>query len=321
MTAPHVTAMPAPGPITSLDVEFYIEAFLQRWGSENTRRGYRSDIETLQTWCTAKGLDLFSLHRIHLEVFMRYLADDRQNSATTILHRIGTIAQFFELAVDDGLSVKNPTRLLKLPKRPPIDSASKALSSRDYERLVWAAAESNPTEYALVLTMGMCGLRVSPACSLDVETATVVDQAHRMFVFVTKGGETQRVPQPPAVTQAVDRAIAGRTTGPLFLRRDGSRMTRSSALKVMTRLAKAAGINQPVTNHTLRHTFAVTSLNGGATLEQTALSLGHKDSATTYRYYGRKTIPNNQHTSHRVAGSILLPNLDGAMASVGREGR
>lgn len=293
----------------SLDREFYIDAFLQRWDSKNTRRSYRMDIEALQTWCAAQGLDMFALHRIHLEVFMRYLADERHNTATTILHRIGTISRFFDLAVDDGLSAKNPTRLLKLPKRPPVDATAKALSSRDYERLVWAAAESNPTEYALVLTMGMCGLRISPACSLDVETATVVEQAHRMFVFVTKGGETQRVPQPPAVIQAVDLAIAGRTSGPLFLRRDGSRMTRSSALKVMIRLARTAGITQRVTNHTLRHTFAVTSLGSGATLEETALSLGHKDSSTTYRFYGRKTIPNNQHASHRVAGSIQLPVL------------
>lgn len=309
MTAPHVTALPAPGPITSLDVEFYVEAFLQRWSCDNTRTCYRSDIETLRTWCTVNGLGLFSLHRIHLEVFMRYLADERGNSATTILHRMGTIAQFFELAVDDGLTVKNPTRLLKLPPRPSPDATSKALSTRDYERLVWAAAESSPTEYALVMTMGMCGLRISPACSLDVETATVVDQAHRLFVFTSKGGATQRVPQPPAVIQAVDLAIAGRTTGPLFLRRDGSRMTRSSALKVMKRLARRAGITQTVTNHTLRHTFAVTSLDDGATIEETALSLGHKDSSTTFRFYGRKTIPNNQHTSHRVAGSIRLPEL------------
>ncbi|WP_196249167.1 tyrosine-type recombinase/integrase [Rhodococcoides fascians] len=303
------TVLPPAPPTLPLDREFYIEAFLQRWDSENTRRSYRMDIETLQTWCDGQGLDLFGLHRIHLEVFMRYLTDERQNSPTTVLHRMGTISQFFDLAVDDGLSAKNPTRLLKLPKRPPVDATAKALSSRDYERLVWAAAESNATEYALVLTMGMCGLRVSPACSLDVETATVVDQAHRLFVFVTKGGETQRVPQPPAVIQAVDLAIAGRTSGPLFLRRDGSRMTRSSALKVMIRLARTAGITQRVTNHTLRHTFAVTSLGSGATLEETALSLGHKDSSTTYRFYGRKTIPNNQHASHRVAGSIQLPVL------------
>lgn len=308
MTSPHDTAMSAPASF-ALDREFYIEAFLQRWGSENTRTAYRSDLEILQRWCTANGLDMYALHRIHLEVFMRYLAEERANSATTILHRMSTIAQFYDLAVEDGLSAKNPTLLLKLPKRPPLDGTSKALSVRDFERLVWAASESNPTEYALVLTMGMCGLRISPACSLDVETSTVVDQAHRMFVFVNKGGETVGVPQPPAVMQAVDRIIDGRTAGPLFLRRDGSRMTRGSSLKIMKRLARKAGITQTMSNHTLRHTFAVTSLANGAPLEAVALSMHHKDSSTTFRYYGPKRIANNKHTSHLVAGSIELPTF------------
>ena len=308
MTSSYVTALPAPGQLTALDLEFYIEAFLQRWDNENTRVTYRTDLETLQGWCTANGLDLFTLHRIHLEVFMRYLRDERGNSASTILHRMGTLSQFFDLAVDDGLSAKNPTRLLKLPKRPSSNSIDKALTARQFERLVWAAA-ANPTEYALVVIMGMCGLRISPTCALDVETATVVDQAYRMFVFVNKGGERMSVPQPPAVMQAVDRAVGGRTSGPLLLRRDGSRMTRQSAAKIITRLAKKAGVDRTVTPHSLRHTFAVTSLAGGAPLEAVALSMGHKDPSTTFRHYGRPRIPNNQHTSHMVAGSILIPDL------------
>ncbi|NIL77576.1 tyrosine-type recombinase/integrase [Rhodococcus sp. B10] len=309
MTALHVTAMPASGEFSSIDREFYIEAFLHRWDSENTRIAYRNDIDVLSQWCTAHNLEMFAVHRIHLEMFMRHLAEERGNSANTIIHRIGTIRQFFDLAVDDGLMQKNPTTKLRLPKRPPTSAVHKALTPRDYERLAWAAAESKPTEYALILTMGMCGLRVTPACSLDVETSTVVDQAYRMFVFVTKGGETMSVPQPPAVVQAVDRIVDGRTTGPLFLRRDGSRMTRASAARIMTRLGKRAGIEQHITPHTLRHTFAVTSLENGEPLENVALSLGHKDSSTTYRHYGRRRIPNNQHTSHSVAASIRIPTL------------
>lgn len=294
---------------TGMDRELYAESFLQRWDCENTRNGYRMDLRVLFSWCDAHRLDVFTLHRMHLEIFVRHLAEERGNIPTTIHHRICTISQFYDLAIDDDLSKKNPTRYLKLPKRRQSRAAEKALSPRDFERLVWAAAESNPTEYALVLTLGMCGLRISPACSLDVETSTVIEHAHRVFVYVTKGGDVEHAPQPPAVIQAVDRIIDGRTTGPLFLRRDGSRMTRVSAARIITRLAKTAGIEQNCTPHTLRHTFAVTSLDDGAPLEAVALSMGHKDSSTTYRSYGRRRIPNNQHTSHLVAASIRLPAL------------
>lgn len=293
-----------------LDRAVYAEAFVQNWDAENTRKSYLTDLDILFRWCDEKGLDVFALHRTHLQLFMRYLAEERKNSKTTILHRMSTIAQFYDIAVDDGLMIKNPTRLLKMPKRPSIHAADKALTSREFERLVWAAAEAkSPTDYALVLIMGVCGLRVTPACSLDVETATVIDQAHRMLVFVNKGGETMSVPQPPIVAQAVDRVVAGRTTGPLLPRRDGSRMTRSSAAKVIARLGRAAKIDRHLHPHLLRHTFAVSSLNAGVPLEHVALSLGHKDSSTTYRHYGRRRIANNQHSSHIVAGSIVVPTL------------
>ncbi|SNS58269.1 tyrosine-type recombinase/integrase [Rhodococcoides kyotonense] len=292
-----------------VDRAIYAEAFVQRWECENTRRSYLSDLEVLFAWCDSRGLDVFAVHRMHLQVFMRYLADERDNCATTILHRMSTIAQFYELAVDDSLCGKNPTRLLKLPKRPTIRSADRALTPREFERLVWAAADAGPVDYALVLIMGVCGLRVSPTCSLDVETATVLDQAHRMLVFTNKGGETMAVPQPPIVVQAVDRVIDGRTTGPLLPRNDGSRMTRQSAAKILTRLKRHAGITRRLTPHDLRHTFAVTSLESGVPLEAVALSMGHKDSSTTYRHYGRRTIANNQHSAHIVAGSIQVPNL------------
>ena len=71
MTSPYVTAMPPAGQLTALDREFYLEAFLQRWDCENTRRGYRDDMNALTGWCAANNLELFSLHRIHLEVFTR----------------------------------------------------------------------------------------------------------------------------------------------------------------------------------------------------------------------------------------------------------
>lgn len=301
--------IPAVPALDTIDRALYAEAFLQRWDVATTRESYRTDLATFFAWCDSHQLNVFTLHRVHLEVFVRYLGEERRNCVTTIHHRIGTIRQFYELALDDDLIAKNPTRMLKLPKRPPISAADKALTPREFERMAWAAAESNPTDYALILTMGMCGLRVTPACSLDVETATIVEQAHRMFEFVNKGGERMRVPQPPAVIQAVDRIIEGRESGPLFLRRDGSRMTRSSADRVVQRLAKRAGIARKVSPHTMRHTFSVTSLDSGVPLEAVALSLGHKDSSTTFRHYGRKRIPNNQHSSYTVAGSIRLPNL------------
>jgi integrase/recombinase XerD len=292
-----------------IDRRKYADVFVSRWKVENTRIAYRMDLEIFFRWCEDNKLDPFEAHRMHLDLFVDYLADERDNSPSTIHHRIGTIRQFYEIAMDDDYVRKNPCRLLKLPTRHIDETRSKSLTPREHERLAWAAAEYSPTAYALVLSMGVCGLRVSEACSLDVETATVVDQAHRVFKFQQKGGAFALVPQPPIVIQAVDRVIEGRTTGPLFLRRDRTRMTRTSADKLLKKIASKAGIESRVSPHVLRHTFCETALAANVPLETVARSMRHKDSSTTYRHYGRRSIPANQHSSFVVAGQLQVPTL------------
>ena len=153
---------------------------------------------------------------------------------------------------------KNPCRLLRLPKWWSTRTVRSLSNETSFDRLIAAAAESTRTDYARVLIMGICGLRVSEACSLDVESSLLMKQGHRMFRGVQKGGDTAMVPQPPLVMQAVDRVIARRETGALLRRRDGSRMTRSSADRVIQRLARNAHIETKVSPHVLRHTPAIT---------------------------------------------------------------
>ncbi|OZE92115.1 hypothetical protein CH302_23670 [Rhodococcus sp. 15-2388-1-1a] len=304
-TLPTINATTLDG----IDREFYADSFIRRWDSENTRATYRDDLKVFFGWCDGHGLDVFAAHRTHLEIFVRYLAEERGNAISTIHHRMATLRQFYELALDDDLVRKNPCRLVKLPRIQIDNTRAKSLTAREFDRLVDVAAASTPTDYALTLVMGICGLRVSAACSLDVETSTVVEQAHRVFLFTQKGGQVTTVPQPPMVIQAVDRAIDGRTTGPLLRRRDGSRMTRSSAARVVKRLAKKAGINRSISPHTLRHTFCEASLNANVPLEIVAKSMGHKDSSTTYRHYSRRGLPSNMHSSYVVAGKMLVPSF------------
>ncbi|MBY4212924.1 tyrosine-type recombinase/integrase [Rhodococcus fascians] len=300
-----------PAQLTSMcgaDRALYAESFVQRWDG-NTRISYRGDLKIFFDWCDVNGIDVFTAHRMHLELFVRHLTEVRGNSPSTIKHRVGTVKLFYEIALDDDLVRKNPCRLVRLPRVTVDHSAERGMSERDFERLVHAAAVSSPTDYALVLALGVCGLRVSSACSLDVETSTVVVQAHRMFVFTQKGGDRVLVPQPPMVIQAVDRVIGDRVSGPLFLRRDGSRMSRRSADRVVKRVARAAGIERVPSPHALRHHFCVASLDANVPLETVARSMGHKDSSTTYRHYSRRSLPPNQHSSYTVAGQMLVPVL------------
>jgi integrase/recombinase XerD len=102
---------------------------------------------------------------------------------------------------------------------------------------------------------------------------------------VGKGTKTVLVPLPPAVGRAIDRAVAGRTSGPILLNSRGSRMDRHSATRRLHRLAQVAGVRLPRMHpHMLRHTFVTTMLDASVDLRDVQIAARHADPRTTMRY-------------------------------------
>ncbi|WP_037162462.1 tyrosine-type recombinase/integrase [Rhodococcoides fascians] len=287
----------------ALSLDLFCEAFLMRWDG-NTQISYRDDLKMYRRWCDGHGLHVFDARRQHIEVYMRYLADERRNSPSTISHRIGTLRLFYEIALDDDCITKNPARLLKMPKIRQVVGEKIHLDRNEMQAVCHQAYESSATDYALLVIMGYTGLRVSEACSLDVENVTSYSQGHRIMQFVQKGGEIAVAPQPPVVMRAIDRAIGDRKTGALLLRRDGTRMTRHSADRVAKRIVRKTGIQMNVSPHTFRHSFCVNAIDAGVPLREVQLAMRHADISTTIRIYDRGRRNLDTHASHSVAAYL-----------------
>jgi len=86
----------------------------------------------------------------------------------------------------------------------------------------------------------------------------------------------------------------------LFLNKRGHRLSVRGAHDVITGIASSAGLEDGVTAHVLRHSFATTLVRGGTDLIIAAELLGHARLETTRAY----TLPNAEDRAKAVA---LLP--------------
>ncbi|MEV1145667.1 tyrosine recombinase XerC [Micromonospora sp. NPDC049799] len=132
------------------------------------------------------------------------------------------------------------------------------------------------------------GVRISEACGLDVAD---VDHSRRVVRVFGKGGRERTVPYGLPAQRALDEwlrdgrpVLAGPATrGALLLGARGGRLNPTTARRVVSGYAEAAGL--PHTSpHGLRHSAATHLLEGGADLRAVQEILGHSSLASTQIY-------------------------------------
>jgi len=144
-------------------------------------------------------------------------------------------------------------------------------------------AAGSPVDHALACLLGLLGLRVSEACSIDVEDLSL-ERGHRTVTVLAKGSKLAIIPLPPRVARAIDLAAGERKAGPLLLTRAGNRLNRHAATRIVRRLARQAGVTKHISPHSLRHSFITAALDAGVPLRDVQIAARHADPRTTTQY-------------------------------------
>ncbi len=254
-------------------------------------------------WCEGHGLGPLAVSRGHVDAWARQLGEIDGCSPATVARRLSALAGFLRYAVEEGVISRSPATSVRRPKVGN-DSTSTGLDRDELARLIAAAANDSPRSHLLVLVLGLNGLRITEALSIDLADLGT-ERGHRVVRIVRKGGKHATVPLAPRTADAIDNYLVGRLTGPLFVTATGNRWHRSEAWRTLRRLAKGAvpGKAGSLHPHDLRHAFVTLSLDAGAALHDVQDAAGHADPRTTQRY-NRARNNLDRHPTYALSGLI-----------------
>jgi len=281
-------------PITELTFDFLGHLELERGLSRNTLEAYRSDLQQFAEFLERHGLDPLTVHTTDLSAFISELATgtpERPPAAPATLQRkIACLRSFYRHLRRDGILDHDPTSELRAPRSR--QRLPKVLSRDEVARLLQQPRGVSPgavRDRALLETMYACGLRASEAIGLELSD---VDLEAGILRARGKGSKERIVPIGTKAIESLNdyldksrpRLVGDRDQPRLFVNLRGGGLSRQGLYKIVQGHARSAGLEQRMSPHTLRHTFATHLLAGGCDLRSLQEMLGHADIGTTQVY-------------------------------------
>jgi integrase/recombinase XerD len=259
--------------------------------SANTLAAYRSDIARFVRWRQAHAPGpLASMGIATLTGYVDYLGQCGLAPGSVCRH-LASLSTFFRFLIFDGRLTENVARLLLAPAV--WDRLPTVLGPPAVDRLL----DTPPTETRLgrrdraaLETLYATGCRASEVVGLRPGDLDLVAGTARC---IGKGDKERIVPLGSRAREALrvylrdDRPvlIAARSeTASVFVSRTGRPLSRVGLWAIVKTHARAAGLPEGVSPHTLRHSFATHLLAGGADLRAVQEMLGHASIATTQIY-------------------------------------
>lgn len=292
-----------PSPLESVIAGFVDDLAAEKGYSANTCAAYARDLREFADYLAdpergapeasggeiRTGPDGGRVDHLRIRAYLGYL--HKKNKKSTVARKLSALKSFFRYLVKLGVVAENPVDIVSSPKREqpipsylPVDDMFRLLDSVQTDSLLGLRNR------ALFETLYSCGLRISELSGMDVLS---VDFDERLVRVMGKGRKERRVPIGEKALAAVrryrerleqDGKVPPAADGPLFLNKNGGRLSDRSIRRILVQMVDRCGLATPVSPHTVRHSFATHLLDAGADLRVIQELLGHQSLSTTQKY-------------------------------------
>jgi len=269
-------------------VEWFLDHLkVERGASAHTVLAYATDLRHAMSYLIGVGIRDWTA--IDAPVLIAYESTLGPPLArATALRRISGLRSFLKFLKRNAAGPKADLPSTGGFKKPP--RLPKALGEAQIKGLLAAPNLEKPSgirDRALMELIYGAGVRISEAVSLSCAEVLLEE---RIIRVLGKREKTRLIPLPsgtvPWLARYLEEArplLAKKPVANLFLGDRGGPLLRQTAYDLMEKYSKLAGLTG-VSPHTLRHTYAVHLLKGGADLRAVQELLGHESIATTQIY-------------------------------------
>lgn len=270
-------------------VESYIKFIAEKQGrSLNTQVSYRRDLCQLLNWLSARGITTAAaVAPADLRAYIASL-EAAGKSAATVSRNVASVKAFFGHLATTKVLAFDPAQDLKAPrvqkKAPALvgDTEIQKLLKQPDERTLKGIRDK-----AMLELLYDTGLRVSELISLQCPE---VDLKHR--VIVVSSAKRRVVPYSKRISKYLARyerearepLLDGHSETAYFVNCSGEAMTRQGFWKLLKKYGAEAGLQEEITPHTMRHSFAVRALKGGEDVKRVQEILGHSGGTAMHTY-------------------------------------
>ncbi len=272
------------------DIQAFI-TYLQtvKKASENTIMSYGRDLKKFQDFFMSQGIQGVSqITQTGLNSYVLYL-EKMKFTPSTVSRNIASIKAFYHFLFKQRLIEDDISDMLRAPK---IEKKMPGvMSMKQINDLLEQPGDNTPKQLrdkAMLELMYATGIRVSELIALKVSDLNL----QMGFLICADGNKERVIPFGNAARTALLNYIEkGREpfllkpeSEILFLNCYGEEMSRQGFWKLIKHYAKQAGIQEEITPHTLRHSFAAHLVENGADLKSVQEMMGHSDLASTQIY-------------------------------------
>jgi len=254
-----------------------------------TVTAYQRDLGEFWDHLVARDVDPSD---VSIEDVQKHLIDLQRRglAVSSIARHLAAIKVFLRHLFAERVLRRDVSSLIESSKR--WRNIPNAVRYEQVESLLGAPEPSEEfylRDRALLELLYATGMRVSEIVDLTL------DQLNLKLGYVRcigKGRKERIIPVGRCAIDAVEeyleilrpRLMGERHTDALFLSRTGRPLDRTNMWRLVRKYAILAGVDNPLSPHTLRHCFATHLLSGGADLRVVQELLGHADLTTTQVY-------------------------------------